>query len=94
MNSAISTTSSTTTPLGRFSQSISVKRPMYPAVSHQRSYRLTVSPNMKMPNRPPRTKNRPSSLPVIIPTSEVPGQKPPTMKPTPMISPPRMPDHR
>ena len=36
----------------------------------------------------------PSILRVAVATSEVPGQKPPSTKPTPMIRPPTMPGHR
>src|SRR5574341_261500 len=93
MNSAMNTTSSTTTPVGSLSHWSSVKRPMYD--EYQKSSNSpTVSPKAKMPNSTPSTKNSPSSLPVEAETSDVPGQKPPTMKPTPMISPPTMPGHR
>ncbi len=42
----------------------------------------------------PRKKKRPSSFKLAVATREVPGQKPPTMKPAPMISPPTIPGAR
>ena len=47
-----------------------------------------------MPKITPSTKKMPSILPVAMATRDVPGQKPPRMKPTPMIKPPTIPGHR
>ena len=54
----------------------------------------TVSPKKKMPVSVPSAKKMPSSFNVAAATSDVPGQKPPMMKPAPMIKPPTMPGQR
>ncbi|MFT3912688.1 MAG: hypothetical protein QM704_00975 [Anaeromyxobacteraceae bacterium] len=93
MTSAIATTSSRTAPVESPSHSGSVKRPMAPERKNG-SNAPTVSPKSPTPTSAPRTNRMPSTLSVAAATSEVPGQKPPTTKPTPMMSPPTMPGHR
>jgi hypothetical protein len=93
MASAVSTTRTSVAPTERPSQSGMVNRPMYEE-SQKVSKDETDSPNSQTPVRAPATKRIPSTLRVAAATREVPGQKPPTTKPTPMTRPPRIPGHR
>lgn len=88
--SAISTSSTTTTPVGSPNSSGRVNRP-YPVEWKNPSKEATDSPNANTPRKTPATKKIPSSLSVDAATSDVPGQYPPMMKPTPMTSPPTTP---
>ncbi len=61
----------------------------------QKDWKLpTVSPKSQTPTSAPRRKIMPSTLRVEAATIDVPGQKPPMTKPTPMMRPPTIPGHR
>ena len=69
---------------------------VFTVVSIARSYvlrRLLEAIRVKT-TKPPPMNSMPSMRPVDADASDVVGQKPPTMKPTPMISPPTTPDAR
>ena len=93
IKSAIRTTPSTTQPVSTPNNWGKVKRPKYESCHHTVNL-STVSPKAKMPKNAPSTKKMPSILRVASAVRDVPGQKPPIIKPIPMISPPTIPGHK